>query len=274
MVSPLLRQRRRLAVFAVCVTLALGLIQVPSPLVTTGLALAIAAAVMVLLPSQRRWVEATGLGLVLAALPPLPPEFRIPLALACIALVHGLLYGPTPDWMGLRLGLDRSRQSRIARSVIETWTALIPGECHPEDHWTGTLADFDHDPDDPETLYLRYRLPGGELEEATLSFIAREPYRHCRYLFERSETGRPEEAIVTLNFIALTPAVCRIESRLQQEALPVGTALGRWFDDAFADELSSFASTMHNRPQRGIRDPRATPDTGGPGLLAEQRAAS
>lgn len=277
MMSALLRQRRRLAVFVVCVLLALALLEVPVPPVGAGFALAAAAVAVMLLPAHRRWIEATGLGLVLAALPPLAPDLRLPLALATIVLVHGLLYGPIPDRIGLCLGLDRRRRSRVSRGVVEVWNALIPGECHPEDHWTGTLADFDHDPDDPETVYLRYRTPEGGTDEATLTFIAREPYRHCRYLLERTEGGRQEEAVVTFDFVALTPGTCRIESRLQQNALPLGTALSRWFDDAFADELASFTATLHARPERGLcapaqEEPDSLGDADAP--LAGQRAVS
>jgi hypothetical protein len=272
MLSRLIRQRRRILAFTVCVLLALALRHGPglAPVVAGGGAMLFAMIVIALLPSQRRWIEASAIGLVIAAPLPLSDQLAVPAALVAMVLVHALLYGQLSRSMGLRLGLDRTRKSRVSKSAADVWKALIPGECHPEDHWTGTLVDFDKDPDDPDTLYLRYQGAGGLHDEVTLTFVERVPHRHCRYFVERCDGTDAEEAIMTIALTDLSPGACRVQSRLQHETLPLRTALGRWFDDAFGDELDSLASTLHNRSAPPLREALGLP----PPMMVERRAAS
>lgn len=272
MLSRLIRQRRRIAVFTVCVLLALALRDglAIAPLVA-GVGAALAAALIVLAaPAHRRWIEAMGIGLVIAAPLPLNDQLIVPAALVAIVVVHALLYGTLSAQIGLHLGLDRTRQSRVGRATSDVWNALIPGECHPEDHWTGTLVDFDRDPDDPETVYLRYLDANGLHDEVTLTFVERMPHRHCRYFVERGDGGDHEEAVMTVALTDLAPDACNVQSRLQHQALPLRTALTHWFDDAFGDELSSFASTMHNRAASPRPERAAEPAFD----MTAQRAAS
>ncbi len=211
----------------------------------TGMGLA--CVLVTLAPNRRSWIEALGIGLTLAALPPLP-DGSYPLAsMSFAALIYLAIHGRWSDRTALRLGLVSHRISRVYASPIRVWTALIPGEGHPDDHWTGTLVDYDHDPDDFYTTYLRYRTPDGLHEDVTVTFLDHDAPNACRYVIERFEEGFAEAGILSIAIREAEPGLCLIDSKLSFDALPPRMALGRWLDDTFGDEWDSFAAAVSAR---------------------------
>lgn len=263
MLSRLYRQRRRILLCVLCFMLAAGLLFGPG-LRSLGAGLAgaaFSAALIVLLPQHRRLSESAGLGLVAAALLPVLPVLLPVFWIAGTGLVYALLYSDWADRTPLRLSLDSTRTSQVGLPCARTWAALIPGEAHPDDHWTGTLIDFDRDPDDADTLYLRFRGTGGLHDEVTLTFLERvRPYR-CRYHLEHDDSRGADDRMMTLSLSPTSPTTCRIESRMVQEAMPIRLAIGRWFDDAYGDELDSFAALVNMRRDWSLRGFKAAAKT-------------
>jgi hypothetical protein len=259
MFSRLIRQRRRIGFAAVATMLASGVFLGSGPVsIMAGLAAAgLAIAILRFVPQFRQWIEAGAAGLFITSFLPLHPALSGVMIIAFAALIYLAFYASWLDRTPLRLALDSRRQSDVGWSPAQCWAALVPGEAHPDDHWTGSLVDFDHDPDDPDTLYLRTRDSDGLFDEATLTFLERDPGMSCRYLLERSEPNGGDDMTLSLSLTDIskpsgTPG-CQIDTRMQQDALPVRIALARWFDDSFGDELDSFAALIKSRRDWSIR---------------------
>lgn len=253
MLSRLYRQRRRLIVVALSAMLAVALVPVPGPgplplgLIAAGLA----AAVILSAPDLRRWSECAGLAAVLAgaliALTALPALVMLPATAALAYGLHAGLYGPLTARLPLRFAVFSARQHQVTRPAPAVWTALIPGASHPDDHWSRTLVDFDHDPDDPDTLYLRHRLAGGLMLDQSITFLERDDGASCRYYQETHDEAGHEDAIVSYTLTEVGLDACNIDSHMSQEDLTLGRALSRWFDDWLGDELDSFAALVEAR---------------------------
>ena len=260
MFSRLFRQRRRIIVLVLGAMLcgALGLGVGLAPLICGMLGFGVACMLIMLAPNRRTWIEALGIGLVMAALLNLPAS-GFPLAVvACAALAHLAIHGRWSDRTALRLGMVSHKTARVTANPAQVWAALIPGEGHPDDHWSGTLMDFDHDPDDPFTTYLRYRAPGGLHEDVTVTFLDHDGPSFCRYVIERCEEGFADAGIMTITITVPEPGQCQIDSHLTFDALPARLALGRWLDDTFGDEWDSFAATVSARHDWSIHGLRRT----------------
>lgn len=249
MLTRLFRQRRRIAVMLIAAMLAGAVTSGGGrePLLFALAGLALASLILLLAPNRRRWIEALGIGLLPASLLNLPPVGFILATVAMASLAHLVVHSRWSDRTGLRLGLISHRVSRVAASPAQVWTALIPGEGHPDDHWSGTLTDYDHDPDDPLTTYLRFRTPDGLHEEVTVTFLTHIPQQSCRYIIERAGEGLAEAGTMIIDIAAIGPRHSQITSRLQFDALPPRVAFGRWLDDTFGDEWDSFAATVSAR---------------------------
>ena len=258
MYTRLFRQRRRITILILGAMLA-GALEFgagPRPLLCGLGGFAMACVVLMFVPNRRRWIEALGIGMVIAAAMNLPNMAFGAAARACGMLAHLLIHSRWTDHSPLRLGLVSRRVSRVRASPAQVWAALIPGGGHPDDHWTGTLADFDHDPVDPLTTYLRYRTADGLNDDVTLTFLDHSPLIHCRYLIERLEGSFSESGLMQLDITEPVLHECRITSRLSYDALPFRVALGRWLDDTFGDEGDSFAamvSARHDWSIHGLR---------------------
>lgn len=222
------------------------------PLLAGGVAVAAASAVILLAPDLRRWCECAGLAAVPAALAlsltGLPWLLALPAAAALAVLVRLGLYGPILSRLPLRFAVLSTRQHQVMMPAAEVWTRLVPGAGHPDDHWSGTLVDFDVDPDDPDTLYLRHRRPGGLLVDQSVTFLERTDGLACRYYQETDDpaTGH-EDAVVSFQLVEVGLDACNIQSEMSQQDLPLGLALSRWLDDLLGDELDSFAALVESR---------------------------
>ncbi|WP_373356512.1 hypothetical protein [Pseudoroseicyclus sp. CXY001] len=244
-----MRQRRRLLVGTIGVVIGAILLfggGVETQL--TGLAMALgSAAIVTFAPRLRHWVEALGLGVPLGALLPVDDAVLPGAILLVTVLFQRFFSDRSLNGLPFRVSLTSRRSVCFDAPANEIWTRLIPGESHPEDHWTGTLMDFDRDAEDADTLHLRYRNAAGLFDEVTVTFLDCTWPSHCRYYIERSEGHFFEESVMDIRFTELESGQTRIDSELRHEPLPLRAALARWFDDSFGDEWDSFAASIAHR---------------------------
>lgn len=246
MLTYLLRQKRRIIFAGVAGMLAHALLFGPGPgAIGTGVLMAVIGLfIIALAPSYRGMAECLSLGLVIAALLPLPAQIFPGTAIVCILAAHAALHGSWTDRLPLRLGLVSTRKSLVNLPAVQVWNAVIPGESHPEDHWTGRLVDFDKDADDAETIYLRFARPDDTPEEMTLTFLERVPHKRARYLLERVDPTGADDVMMTICLNEPELGRCEVDTRLEQEAMPIRLAFEHWFDDCFGDELHNFATQL------------------------------
>lgn len=238
MPSILIRQRRRVILFTLCLLLAAILRMGLSPLVVLFAipGIGLPALIVKYAPDLRRTIEATALGIVVIAAMPTPAVSLLTLIPAASYLAFHVLYGPWSDRIPLRISLLSSRAAKVSAPVEAVWDQLIPGEAEPEHHWTGNLADTMADPDDPMTLHLRRRRINGLLEEMTLTFIDYVADRSCRYILERRTDGIIDESITTFSVDPIGDEETVVESFMAQHAMLPRVALDRFLDDFMGDE--------------------------------------
>lgn len=244
----IMRQVRRLMFAAFCAILAVALLSdnLLAPLLAGLATLSLGVLLLMVQPGWRRLLEVLGLGALIAAALPAPLALFPGLMLLFSALAHVILYGRWSDHPAFRLRLETRRQVQVKDSAAVVWHHIVPGSAHPDDHWTGTLIDFDADEDDPDTLYLRYRTDDGLFDEATVTFLQKDKPRFCRYLLERNRKPGTEEAEVTHRITEYEDG-CDIETTTIQEGLPPRIAIARWFDDSDSDLGEAGLDLIENR---------------------------
>lgn len=253
--SEIARQRRRIGLSVPAVGLAV-LWQWDLPLAALAAMLVAGAAslsVVLLVPALRRAVESAALGLLATCLLPVPGLLILPFWVLMSGMAYYALYGRWADRGTLRLGLQSHRRALCPLPPPQVWAALIPGESHPDDHWSGRLVDFDHDPDDDQTVYLRFDAGDALPEEQTLTFLHRDAPRACSYLLERDVEGNFEEIRMSFALTMTPDGRTLIATTMSNDALPPRIAFACWFDDTFGDELDSFAATLSARRVWSLR---------------------
>ena len=243
--SRLWRHKRRIifvAAGAMITTAALMGPGVMSALIGAGAAI-FSGLIVVYFPWNRLWLESAALGCSVAAMLPLPVgAFPLTAALGTIAAFM-LLYGGWSDRLPVRFAVTSKRQSRVAKAISQTWKTLVPGESHPDDYWSGKLIDFDHDPDDADTVYLRFETQD-HWEEMTLTFLEKAVNKRARYLLERAAPEGMDDLMFTMDLEEKLRGKTIVDSRLEQDNLPLRIAMTKWFDDTFGDELDDIAATL------------------------------
>ncbi len=246
-------QRRRITFVVIATMSALWAGVGANPAIIVGGLAALAAVLAVLrfAPGWRNLTEAAAVGLLIVAPLPLPVPLLLVLATGFAGLAYLGFYGSWLDRAGVSMCLISQRTSWVAWPRANVWAALVPGAAHPDDYWTRTLVDFDHDPDDPETLYLRFTDPEQGMAEVTMSFLDCLPDQSCRYLLERDDPSGAEDMTIALA-LSDDDDGCLIRTRTVHDALRPRIALARWFDDRFGDELTGFATPLSVRRDWGF----------------------
>lgn len=226
--------------------------------------LAVSMLVVLFAPRQRHFIESLAFGLPFAAALPVSHDLFFGVALLSTVIFQRFFADNSLSGLPFRVRLASARSARIAAPASEIWARLVPGDSHPDDHWTGTLIDFDTDAEDPDSLNLRYRTADALFDEVTVTFLIRDHPKHCRYYIERSEGNLIEESVMDIRLTEIEPGLTLIRSELRHEPLPIRAAMTRWLDDCFGDEWDSFAATLGNSADwslhRMTREPEP-PDT-------------
>jgi hypothetical protein len=254
MLDRVFRQRRRIIFSVVCVMLATSMAigAGPMSLAAGGIAAALCIHIILMFPNQRRLCETSALGLWFATLLPLPVESLPMSTAASAALFWNFLYGSWTNRAGWHLAQSSHSKLKIDLPAQAVWKCLIPGESHPDDYWSGKLVDFDHDSEEQDTVYLRFDNRGAMPEEMTMTFLERDPGRFCRYYLEREGSSGFEDMTVSVSLTEPIAGTCHIETTMEQHGISVGSALLRWFDDSYGDELGAFAETVGRRRKWAI----------------------
>ena len=196
----------------------------------------------------RRGIEVGAIALTLAALFPVVTELWLSLAVLIGGALLHLLHGGGAERLPLRLRLTSHREARADLPIAHVWRRLVPGQGHPDDYWTGTLVDFDCDPDDEMTLYLRHRAPNGLFREATVSFLDQMRERFARWMIEDETAPTGEHCEIEVRLTPEGDFCTRISSELTYRNLPLGRALDLMLDGCSRDSWRGLARTMTRRP--------------------------
>jgi len=255
-----IEQKRRLFFFVVCSMLAASILfgaGFHAVVAATG-ALAIAMAILIFRPHQRDYVESIGAAMVAAAPLPLPLDLY-PLVTSVLAVaIRFLAYSEFSTRLPLRLGLISERAALISATREEVWRAIVPSASHPEDYWSGKLLDFDRDPDDPETVYLKFIGYGNRIDEMTMTFLDRDEPSLARFWLEPARSIGDDDILVQLRITDMGEGEAIIESKLTQDAAPLRVALSHWFENDFGDHLDGFKQSQNagkTGPIRRLLDP-------------------
>ena len=221
-----------------------------------GCAILTAAVVLAVAPDRRGCIETGLAGLALATL--LPQPLLVPGTLLFAGLVHQLIHGPILDGVGPRLSLQSDRTVRVPLPVEAVWKAVVPGAGPAETHWTGAMLDHAADPDDIDTLYMRFAMPDGLFDEMTATLIERRPHRRASFLLERDDVTAPEAALFEYDLQRTDGGDTLLHSRMVMDGLSPRRAFTMWCDDSYGDEMDGFARTLRKKRcwSRSAADPQ------------------
>ena len=211
-----------------------------------------AATILTFAPRLRRAIEIGALALTFAALFPVVTELWLAFSVLIGGALTHLLHGGAAERLPLRLRITSQRKARARLPIAHVWRRLVPGQSHPDDYWTGTLVDFDRDPDDPMTVYMRFRGNGGLFREATVSFLDLHPERAARWLIEDERAPPGEHCELHVRLSAEGEFETGIDSELTYRNLTPGRALDLMLDGCSRDSWGGLATTLHRRVRIGL----------------------
>ncbi len=198
--------------------------------------------VLTYVPKYRSACESLAFGAFIAALIHVPAEAMTAATIGLSFLFHAAAYGQWSDRLGLSLTIKINDTRDVAGRAVDVWDYLVPAEGHPDDYWSETLIDFSRDPDDEETVYIRFRHLSGLVHEMTITFLERKAGRGCRYYVENDEMDGRGDMEVSLRLEKLDTGGIRILSEIEQKNLPPRIAIARWFDDNFGRDFNGLRS--------------------------------
>ena len=197
-----------------------------------------------LTPHLRTMCECSALGLCLASALPFPVH-SLPAAVIGLSFASGyLIYGRWGERLGVSLSLVIDRRGILNGDPRDLWSHLVPTEAHPDDYWCERLVDFKRDPDDPDTVYARFRTENELFEEMTITFLERTQGQSCKYHIEREEPQGRDDLTMSLTIVDLADGTCHLHSKLEQHDLPARIAMARWFDNKIGPEFDGLANTL------------------------------
>jgi len=262
----------------------------------------VAAAFIALLPTLRPIIEVTGLAALLhTTLMLILPDPLVTTmwgtGYATVALfllyimVYMTLYGSTMDRLPTWFSSNAHHVFRTTAAPARVWRAVVPDVGYEADHWTGTMESVDLDPEELDTVEVRYTLGNGLYERQTITFLEKRVPRICRYYFisEASATNAQiSEGVFSLRITPLAEGGAEVETDLSRSSMHLRLALMMWFDDMAADQAHSICAGLEELPdwsvsgqfnrqvqgadaRRAASDDRHAPDSGRAGLSGTAR---
>ncbi|WP_208349886.1 hypothetical protein [Pseudaestuariivita rosea] len=276
MIRRIFRQRRRLILFAFLVTLAGVLaftqaqaltLRLITAAIVFGAVFLIGSLFIILLPRWRRLLELTGIGLLAESMVNyfFPSQYQYvsetliggSVFVLSTLLAYVLLYGRWSDWLGITMSVSNRHRYKLRRSVEEIWSAIVPGAAPPDEYWTGNLAGFHQDREDPDTVNLRFQVGEDSFENMSITFLDQDPPNSCRYYFvgDGVEDARSfDEGIFQIEISELRSGKSRVDTQLQHTAMRPREVLDYWLDDSFRDDNDSFRAHILGSSDWSIRN--------------------
>lgn len=248
------RERRRIAIFVVAVTLAafliytddigreMGVRHAAFAAIGTGVGAGLVALGMLLLnPAWRHALETVGISTLLYAmlivqLPGVSFSEQSHSLMAFVAYLvaaaglHLLVYGRWSDrFLRLRCHVERTTcLTRLDREVV--WDAARPQPGAAGRYWDRSVDSIRASGDDPEALVLFHRFPNGMMMEQEIRFDQVNPGKSFRYSYRViGATPRGPQSMAVL--LEQRGAMLAVHVRWQRAGYPVRLALMHWIDD-------------------------------------------
>lgn len=226
----------------------------------------VAAAFIAVLPSLRPIIEVTGLAALLhTTLMLILPKPLVAMmwdtGYATVALfllyimVYMTLYSSTMDRLPIWFSSNAHHVFQTTAAPARVWRAIVPDVGHEADHWTGTMQAVELNPEELDTVEVRYTLGKGLYERQTITFLEKRPPRFCRYYFiaEASATNAQfSEGVFSVRITPLSEGGAEIETDLSRSAMHLRLALMMWFDDMAADQAHSICSRLEELPDWSV----------------------
>lgn len=141
--------------------------------------------------------------------------------------------------------LTSHKKRYIAATKDQIWNALIPGESHPDDYFSGTLSDFKRDNDDPDNLTVYFDGETGQGKQQTLTFLVKSKGKYCRYYFEDDyDAGQFSDGIRDIKITELENKACFVSIQEVRDGLDPTTAIRRWFDNYVSRDMKRLVARL------------------------------
>lgn len=155
------------------------------------------------------------------------------------------------DRLPFRFSIRSVDRFNAANSAESLWRWLIPGAAPVADHWDKRLVSATPEAGPPHRLRLTYRIGARQTEDLVMEVVENDMPHQFRASFRVDGTGptghgfeRGEEEIT------ISPRLggCTVTSRTERHGLRAGTALKLWLDDVGGDAVDHMVASQ--RPQR------------------------
>ncbi|MCR8725621.1 hypothetical protein [Frigidibacter sp. ROC022] len=179
--------------------------------------------------------------------------------LVAAAAIHLLMYGRWSDRI-LRLPTHVERatcHTGLSRKAL--WTAAKPDPDHPDSYWDPTVEEIHPVEGDDQALILFHRFPNGMMMEQLIRFDQVNPGKSFRYSYEilgAQERGKQTMAMV----LEKRATGIALHLRWERSGYPLRMALMHWIDD--------WGGRTVDRQLERLEAAQATPADAG-GALAE-----
>lgn len=191
-------------------------------------------------PRQRGVLEIAGFAALISTifLYYLPYSGVFP-SLVGLAIFFGVMTG---SWFFLGTKLS----TRLGRDIVwrdshaflapfparRVWRHIVPGECEPSDHCTGTMRHFETSLEDPTVMTVHFGRRKKHSAIYELAFLEKSAPNTCRFYFQGYEAdGSIVDGVFALNVTVMDRDSCFVSSTEERHGLSLGGLIERWFDN-------------------------------------------
>lgn len=136
------------------------------------------------------------------------------------------------------------------------WRHIVPGECEPSQHCTGTMKSFEVSPDDPTVMTVHFGKKKKYSATYELTFLEQKSPNICRFYFQGQEAdGSLVDGVFALNITVMDRDSCFVSSTEERHGLSMGALIERWFDNPLhyqhvrlLDTLEDIYGNLHDLP--------------------------
>lgn len=160
-------------------------------------------------------------------------------SLVGLALFFGIM---TICWFFLttrlsrHLGRDKvwrdSHACLVPFPAPRVWRHIVPGECEPSQHCTGTMQSFEVSEEDPTVINVAFGKRKKYRASYEITFLEKAGPTHCRFYFQGQESDETiVDGVFALNITVMDRDSCFVSSTEERHGLSLGALIERWFDN-------------------------------------------